>query len=92
MEVVEIVPGVTFPDAHELPNSTVQPASKHVSIKSSGNGTKKPRNPLTPLVTGKLKTELAKIDQEITAANKMVMVVSPEGKRRFVKLSEYRVA
>jgi hypothetical protein len=83
MEIVETVPGARFDTAIELPNSTVRPAAKHVSIKSSGNGVKKPRN--SPSIPGKLRAELQAADQEITQQNKMVLVLLPSGKRRFVR-------
>lgn len=95
MKVIEVVPGVKFEHPVELPNSTVQPTSKHVGHKSSGNGVKKPRNPSVPDLSGKfgkLKAELAAADHKISEANRTMLVLSPSGKRRFVKLSEYEAA
>lgn len=92
MEIIEVVPGVKFEHPVELPSSSVRPSSKSVGHKSSGNGTRKARNPLTPVVTGKLAAELAAEARKVTEANRMIMVVSPAGKRTFVRLSQYRAA
>lgn len=91
MEIVTITPGVTFGSARELPNSTVRPASKNVSIKSSGNGVKKPKNICgdTAWEKSRVFADERKADHGITEENKMILVLS-NGKARFVRLSEWR--
>ena len=88
MEVVEITPGVSFESAVSLPNDRQRPVNKSVGRKgSTGNGTRKRARMTLP---GKLAAELAKADQDITAANKRILVIDmAQGSRRFVKLSEY---
>ena len=86
MEVVKITPGITFGSARELPNSTVRPQAKHLSMKSSGNGVKKPNNKIN--IPGKLRMELQQIDREITESSKMILCLV-NGKRKFIRASEY---
>lgn len=88
MDVVEFVPGIPYEHPVELPNRRAQPVSKQTIRKASGNGVKKPRNPLTPVVTGKLATELKKADQEITEANRTVVTLV-NGKCRILRLADY---
>ena len=91
MEITEITPGASFSTARELPCSTVRPAAKTVSAKTSGNGVKKPKGICgdTAWEKSKFFAEEKKADHVISEASKMIMVLV-NGKCRFVRLSEYR--
>jgi hypothetical protein len=89
VEVISITPGVVFEHPVPLPSSTVRPVAKSTGKKTSGNGVKKKRSTTTPAFTGKLQAEAAAEAREITRANRMMLVLSPTGKRTFVRLSEY---
>lgn len=84
MEIIKVT-GSSYPNAHELPCDKQRITSKHVSNKGGGNSAKRvhaaPVPPATPAIR--------KRDQEITAANQMMLLIV-NGKRRFVRASEYK--
>jgi hypothetical protein len=88
MEVLEVT-GISYPDARELPNKTGRPAAKHQKSPGGNSGSQKVRSRDVPRLTGKLLTEQQKIDQQITAENRMVLTLI-HGKRKFIRESEYR--
>jgi len=90
MEIIEWKQGVSYAGAVEIPVSRARPVSKATANKASGNGTKKTKN--TVLLTGRMAAEAAAADREITKANQRILVVSPTGRKTFMKLSEHRAS
>jgi hypothetical protein len=82
MEIVELVPGVTYPDAIELPNRNRQWVKGKNKSSPSGNNLAKKNNRM--VIPGKMTVELQKLAQQQTRRNQMVMVLSG-GKRRWVR-------
>lgn len=83
MKITETA-STSFPDAHELPNRNARPVNGHHKASSSNAGSaNKKAVPAAPQA-------VRKRDQEITQENKMIMVIGPTGKRRFVRLADYQ--
>ena len=87
MEVLEVT-STDFSTARELLNHGGRPISKHQKSPGGNSGAGKVRNKYVPRLAGKLLSELQKADQQVTADNKMVMLLH-NGKRRFVRASDY---
>jgi len=88
MEILEIK-STDFPDARELPLHGGRPISKHQKSPGGNSALGKSKTSYVPRLGGKALAELQKADQATTAANRTVMWLY-NGKRRFVRESEYR--
>ena len=87
MEVLEVT-GSSYLTARELPNHGGRPISKHQKSPGGNSGAGKGKTSYVPRLAGKLLSELQKADQQVTADNKMVMLLH-NGKRKFIRASDY---
>ena len=87
MEVLEVT-GTDYSTAVEIPVSRERPIAKHQKSNSGNSGSGGKKTSYVPRLAGKALSELQKADQQVTQENRTVMVLR-NGKRRFMKASEY---
>jgi hypothetical protein len=86
MEIIEIVPGVTYPTAVELPCKNVQWMNGRNKSSPGGNSHPKKKNRM--IIPGKMNAELQKAAQRQTAANRKILILVG-GKRRWVRMADW---
>lgn len=87
MEIIEVVPGVQFPNAVELPNKNIRWVNGRNKSSPGGNSHPKKKNRM--LIPGKMSAELQKISQQQTEANRTILVLDGTGKRHWVRLADW---
>lgn len=87
MEVLEVT-GTSYPTAIEIPVSRERPISKHQKSPGGNSGAGSHKTSYVPRLGGKLLSEQQKLDQQITADNRKVMLLH-NGKKRFVRAADY---
>lgn len=85
MKILEVT-GDSYPDAHELPNKRSRPAAKRMKPPQGGNSSTPGKNRYAHLPHGPVKLtpgQQEALDRQMAAGRK-VLVITAQGKRRFV--------
>lgn len=90
MQTIEVT-ATDFRDAVPLPNKRERPVAKRQKAASNVSGSRGARRTsYLPRLSGKFLAEQQKIDQAVTAGNRMLLVITPSGKRRFIREADYQ--